>query len=128
MASTPKPSAKLIIWGLLLSAVIGPILAGIGASMAAAAMYAAMPEGTFEPGMMPDPEVGGPGGILILLGMLAVLVGAVMSIIGLYNLLSTFDALGQKYLGGPYGGAPVRSAGAPGASGASGGQGTAPAP
>ncbi|GAA4282681.1 hypothetical protein GCM10022261_02120 [Brevibacterium daeguense] len=106
MNGTARPSAKLIVGGLALAAVAGPLLMAIAwlimlASLANAAAAGFM--GGMGGGYGPDGG-GGAGGatfaiVLSVLGLLVMLGGAVMLILGTYNFLSTFDAVGARILG-----------------------------
>lgn len=92
-AGRPRASAKLIIGGLLLSSVLGPLLAMTGSVMTAASLTA----GFY--GMRGGGS--GPGAVLLIVGMVFVFAGIVLVIVGLYNLLATFDAIGAKFLAAP---------------------------
>lgn len=99
MFGTAKPSAKLIIGGMLLAAVFGPSLALVGLFTSVAAAAEALASfSLFEESTGVGGGGGGAGVLLMVLGFVVVLVGMVLVILGLYNFLSTFDAIGRKYL------------------------------
>lgn len=94
-----RPSAKFIVGGLILAAVVGPLLMAIGSliMLGALANAATAPfMGGYATGGLD--AAGGFSMVLSIIGLLVTLVGAVLLIIGAYNFFSTFDAVGAKFL------------------------------
>jgi hypothetical protein len=100
-----RPSAKLIVGGLILAGVVGPLLMAIGWYVMVAALANSLAS-SFMGGMggfEGDPSGGMSGSVvaivLSLLGLLITLAGVGLLIVGAYNFFSTFDAIGAKILG-----------------------------